>query len=144
MRNLKKRYYHIMSIFIVISLILTFMFDWSGHKIKCDYGTGTIDYNRSCSLDTDIIMIDRHASNRTRNSQCILMHELNHQYGAPDHYHEILSDRTCRGGAICSECGINPRPKSCIMYDNYQSIFSSSILCSGCRSQMIAHLNGHH
>lgn len=118
---------------------------WSGHKIACDYGTGTIDYNRCCSAGTNVMMIEISSpSDRTLDSQGILMHELNHQYGAPDHYHEILSSGKCRGGAICSTCGTTKRPSSCIMYQSRINISTSTVICTGCQIDIANHLNDHH
>lgn len=115
---------------------------WTGHRIALENG----DYNRSFSFNHCVYMImdDNDKGNyRTRNSQGTLMHELAHQYGAPDHYHEEVNEE-CIHKAICSECGTPPRPRTCLMNVSRQSIYSNSILCNGCKNDIIAHLNSHH
>ena len=88
------------------------------------------------------------ASNRAQHSKGILMHELNHQYGAPDHYHEIINAGTvnerCRGGELCSVCGSNPRPNTCIMNRSRIDITAPTVICPGCKADMYLHLAGHH
>ena len=84
------------------------------------------------------------SSVRDHDSIAILMHELNHQYGAPDHYHEILDDGTCRSGDICSDCGANGRPSSCIMKQGRMDITASTVICAACKSDIYAHLEQHH
>lgn len=120
---------------------------WSGHRIKTY--SNVEEYNRCYSSGTSIYMLELStASNRTQNSKGILMHELNHQYGAPDHYHEILDIGTvnerCRGGELCSDCGSNPRPNTCIMYRSRIDITVSTVICPGCKADMYLHLAGHH
>lgn len=120
---------------------------WTGHKIDTTGmgGVYTTSYNRSFSSGYRIYMLELcNSTNREYNSKSVLMHELNHQYGAPDHYHEILADGTCRGGAICSVCGSNPRPSTCIMCQGRMDITSDNVICDGCKGQMITHLEGHH
>ena len=77
-----------------------------------------------------------------------LMHELNHQYGAKDHYHEIIDEDTpnerCRGGDRCSDCGSNARPNTCIMNKSDIDITISTIICMACKSEIFAHLDEHH
>lgn len=120
---------------------------WSGHRIKTY--PNVEEYNRCYSSGTSIYMLELStASNRDQNSKGILMHELNHQYGATDHYHEILDAGTvnerCRGGELCSECGSNPRPNTCIMYRSRRDITVSTVICPGCKADMYTHLAGHH
>lgn len=114
---------------------------WTGHKVTSDIGI-----NRSFSLGTSgIYMLELcSASNRTFNSESVLMHELNHQYGAPDHYHEILPDGSCRGGIYCSYCGVNPRPYTCIMRVGRTDITNEDVICYGCKGDMLVHLENHH
>ncbi len=120
---------------------------WTGHKIDTT-GMGrvyTTSYNRSFSSRFRIYMLELcNSTNCEYNSKSVLMHKLNHQYGAPDHYHEILADGTCRGGALCSVCGSNPRPATCIMCQGCMDITSDNVICDGCKGQMITHLEGHH
>ena len=116
---------------------------WTGHHTTSDIGE-----NRSFSIgEYGIYMLGLYdSSNREMNSQGVLMHELNHQYDAPDHYHEWLDDAhtVCRGGVYCSCCGTNPRPYSCIMCNSRTDILRNDIICEGCKSDMISHLEGHH
>ena len=111
---------------------------WSCHKIRSIATNGSTDYNRSCSSGYSIIMIERSSSlNRDLYSQGVLMHELNHQYGARDHYHELADGKdpnSCKFKDICSYCGTNPRPSSCIMYDSRIDINSSQIAIASCNS----------
>jgi len=120
---------------------------WSGHCIQ-SYPNKD-EYNRCYSSGSSIYMLNLSSlSNRDQHSKGILMHELNHQYGAPDHYHEILDPGTpnerCRGGELCSYCGNNPRPDTCIMYRSRQDISVETIICIGCKADMLTHLEGHH
>lgn len=114
---------------------------WSAHLIRTE--KNSTETNRSYSSNREIYILKRSVTDRTRNSQGVLMHELNHQYGAPDHYHEIV-DGKCRGGDICSECGTNPRPKTCIMYSSSNNINSSNIICSECQNDILNYLGSHH
>lgn len=121
---------------------------WSAHRITSTATNGTTDYNRSCSSGTSIIMIERSdATVREINSKGVAMHELNHQYGARDHYHELadLNDPgSCKFKEICSCCGDNPRPSTCIMYQSRIDISNSNVICSECKSDILSHLDGHH
>ena len=119
---------------------------WSCHKIKSVASNGAINYNRSCSVGTSIILIKRSAgSERMLYTQGVVMHELNHQYGAPDHYHELDANGNCKFADICSKClGPNARPASCIMNDSTLDINNSDIICSGCQADILSHLQGHH
>jgi len=84
---------------------------------------------------------------KDQDTKGVLMHELNHAYGAPDHYHE-LSDKNDNGSCIhkeiCSTCGINKRPGSCIMNTSGIDIWNTDVICSECKDDIIAHLNLHH
>lgn len=76
-----------------------------------------------------------------------LVHELAHQYGAPDHYHELINGE-CRGGSLCHEC--NPstgRPEYCIMNTTSMVISTRNpeeLFCSGCLRDIRNHLKNHH
>ena len=74
------------------------------------------------------------------------VHEVSHQIGGVDHYHEILSDGTCRGGTMCNEC--NPssgRESWCIMDNGWRTDLltcdKSEIYCSGCIGDIQSYLN---
>lgn len=72
------------------------------------------------------------------------MHEINHQIGAPDHYHELDAYGNCKFADICSECGTNPRQGTCIMCTTEISINNSDVICSECQLEIISHLENHH
>ncbi|MBO4770234.1 MAG: hypothetical protein J5563_05570, partial [Clostridia bacterium] len=122
---------------------------WSGHCIQTYSGVN--EFNRCYSSGTSIYMVEISSStNRDRDSKGILMHELNHQFGAPDHYHEILDEGTpnerCRGGDICSICG-DPdlrRPLTCVMNNCRIEIDSATVICPGCQTDILNHLENHH
>ncbi len=116
---------------------------WTGHRIKSTATNGTTDYNRSCSYYTRIYMLNRTLSNLS----AVLLHEINHQYDAVDHYHELadINDSTsCKFKEICSDCGEKPRPSSCIMNSTSIDITSSSAICNLCKSEILIHLENHH
>lgn len=120
---------------------------WSCHKIVSTASSGKQDYNRSCSSGACVYLLEISDILRTRDSQGILMHELNHQYGANDHYHELAVEgdsSTCKFKDTCSICGTNPRPSSCIMNYSRTDINSSTVICSECISDIILHLESHH
>lgn len=133
---------------------------WTNHRIKSVTG-GNDFYNRSCAYSYTIFMLENStAANRTRDCQGVFMHELNHTIGAPDHYHEqtsLLDITTCLrcssngGNGLCSNVlcnswnGTTNRPSSCIMNDSNIDISSDSILCDGCKADILSHLqNGSH
>lgn len=70
---------------------------------------------------------------------------MSHQFGAPDHYHELLTDGSCRGKDICSECGTNKRPTSCLMnngwIDNIGNKAANTIHCTGCQQDIRTYFN---
>ena len=118
---------------------------WSCHRIKSIASSGATNYNRSCSRGTSILMIERSTSaNRDRDSKSVLMHELNHQYGAPDHYHELGADGICKNKAICSECGDYRRSEACIMNNSRTDINRDDIICDDCLEDIVSHLGDHH
>jgi len=90
-----------------------------------------------------------------------LMHELNHQFEANDHYHEAPSGMSsCMriakigGSGFCSNALCNKnngtinRPDTCIMNNSRQDISSSNIICgtlnSGCKGNIMSHLRSSH
>lgn len=81
---------------------------------------------------------------RLNNMTSILLHEIAHLYFAPDHYHAVNGDEECTNKDICSECGNNKRPSSCIMYNSYATINYNNldnVFCSGCFNDMADILN---
>ena len=118
---------------------------WSGHKIKSIASSGNVNFNRSCSSGYYLYILEISMSyNRTIHSQGVLLHELNHQYGAKDHYHEEISPGVCKFADVCSTCGANPRPATCIMNNSRQNINSSQIICNECMQDIFIHLEDHH
>ena len=121
---------------------------WSCHLITSTATNGDTNYNRSCSAGTAIIMIERSSLlQRDTNSKGVLMHELNHQFGAVDHYHELRDKNdptSCKFKDICSECGAKPRPSSCIMYQSRIDISNEDVICDACKQDILAHLLEHH
>ena len=120
---------------------------WTGHRILSVETNGNTNENRSCSWYNNIYMLERNVNNREIASIGVLMHELNHQYGAPDHYHELADssdESSCKFKDICSTCGVNPRPSTCIMNSSRKDISPDSIICNACRNDMKTHLNDHH
>ena len=135
---------------------------WSAHG-SWDTAGGNPD-NRSCSWgpnDTPafVVMITRqdNTTDRVRNSQSVLMHEMNHQLGARDHYHELAdptNPRSCKNRAICSYCDQpNARHAACIMNNSARAITNAVIICgaassngtvTGCWNEIISHLRSNH
>ena len=119
---------------------------WTAHGIEEERGKGIV--NRSFSTVTCVYLLERVNSQntalRTLNTIGVLMHELNHQYGAIDHYHEMVGG-VCRNQQYCYTC--NPtsgRPETCIMNQARQDINASTIICDGCKNDILTHLNQHH
>ncbi len=121
---------------------------WSCHLITSTATNGTINHNRSCSSGQAVFMLEQSEStDREIHSKGILMHELNHQYGARDHYHELADKNdpnSCKFKDICSTRGENPRPSSCIMYQSRIDISNSNVICTACKNDILSHLNEHH
>ena len=114
---------------------------WSNNRIISE---NTGDENRSCSYGTNIFILTRCSSTyRVNKTQSTLMHELNHQYGAHDHYHEVING-VCKNKDTCSTCGTYPRPSTCIMNTTNRSITEEDIICTACRNEILAHLEDHH
>lgn len=127
---------------------------WSGHRIiyvDADgnpiYIEGKPVYNRSFSYNEIVVMLVIEEILRDSVSKGVLMHELAHQFGARDHYHETTvdgDDSTCKHKDICSWCGDNPRPESCIMNNSRVGINNQNVICSECMQDILNHLNSHH
>lgn len=117
---------------------------WTCHRIKSVADNGDINYNRSCSNDSTIFMLSKDTLIRDMDAKGTLMHELNHQYGANDHYHELGADGLCKFKAICSECGDTRRPTSCVMYNSNTNIDRHDIICEACKAEIMEHLDSHH
>lgn len=121
----------------------TYVF-WSGHQIESVASSGAIDLNRSCSTGAFVFLLRRTSTvSRFTFSTGTLMHELCHQYGVRDHYHEPLENGECKFSDICSVCTGN-RPATCIMYNSQQDITADTILCDGCKAELLEHLLAGH
>ncbi|MBQ8523235.1 MAG: S-layer homology domain-containing protein [Clostridia bacterium] len=145
---------------------------WTAHKVKRFYDSSE-ECIRARSYLYNVYMIDYiKVTDETTQAEINswintffttsvygrIMHELNHQYGAPDHYHEQTDNniRSCKraisngGDGFCSDSNCNSingtqyRPATCIMNTSYGDISPSDIICSDCKSEIITHLNSHH
>lgn len=130
---------------------------WSNYLITSINEDGSVDDNRSVAMNVNassgcggyILLIKRRsplngvsAETRLRNITGTLLHEIAHLYAAPDHYHTGGSE--CDHKSICSICGDNKRPASCIMYSsdihiNYNNL--DDVFCPGCLNDMSERLN---
>ncbi len=121
---------------------------WTAHRIECKGMDGSIEINRPRSKEKNIFMLSIHTpETRERDTCALLMHELNHQYGVGDHYHEIYTvdgKPRCKSGDRCSECGKYKRDERCIMNRIGQNVSLSTIMCSDSKADMKTHLEGHH
>ena len=120
---------------------------WTCHKIQSIADNGTVNNNRSCSWYNIVLMLSTDTLSRDRNSKGILMHELNHQFGAKDHYHELLDkndENSCKFKDVCSQCSENGRPKSCVMNNSDTDINRDDIICDACKEDILSHLKEHH
>ena len=123
----------------------TTMVLWTGHEITSQAANGRIEFNRSCSSGTTVYLLEVNIDEtRELKSISVLMHELAHQYGAIDHYHEEDENGDCIRPNVCSKCTRNYRPESCIMNNSRQDITSEDIICEHCFQEILAHLNAHH
>ena len=121
---------------------------WTCHKIITYKSDSNIEFNRSYSAGTYVFMLDN--SNpiyRDDRTLATLMHELNHQFGAHDHYHDTYKENgevLCKNKQNCSVCGENKRPGTCIMGNKDVTgidIFATTILCDACKNDIMVHLN---
>ena len=120
---------------------------WTCHKIQSIADNGTVNNNRSCSWHNIVLMLSIDTLARKRNSEGTLMHELNHQYGAKDHYHELLDkndENSCKFKDVCSQCSENGRPQSCVMNNSDTDINRDDIICDACKEDILTHLKKHH
>ena len=123
----------------------TTMVLWTGHEITSQAANGSIEFNRSCSSGTTVYLLEVNIDEtRELKSISVLMHELAHQYGAIDHYHEEDENGDCIRPSVCSECSSDHRPKSCIMNEGRQNIENEDIICEECFQEILYHLNLHH
>lgn len=117
---------------------------WTGHMLFADIG-GLDECDRSfrISKPDGICMITRkHKDDFLEYTIRTLLHEMAHTLGVKDHYHETDENDICRNKQTCSECGINPRSKKCIMYsaNSYSDIIScdkNTFFCQDCNEDII-------
>ena len=118
---------------------------WSAHRIKSENAAGIDEYNRSCSCNYSIFMLNRNEGvARESRSIGILLHEMCHQYGARDHYHDQDENGDCVNGDICSECKLNGRSPMCIMASIDRDITAPTVICEDCKGEILEHLDDHH
>lgn len=109
---------------------------WTCHKIE---GSNSCSWYNCVYIFTAVL-----GSERDFRTKSCLMHEICHQYGAPDHYHSIGANGYCVNREHCTICSPAPRPATCIMGPGRKEITNIDILCEGCLEDMITHLNNHH
>jgi hypothetical protein len=77
---------------------------WTGNIL---YGDDKLPYNRSFAWYRNGITIQEIIVSETYYTEILptLIHELAHQFGAPDHYHEINPETNkCKNEEFCSDC----------------------------------------
>ena len=86
-----------------------------------------------------------------------LIHELAHQYGARDHYCEMIGEK-CKFAGRCNNDDhteeVNQRPGWCIMdndwtgeaipWDDITTRKLDEIFCDSCKAEVLAWLNSHY
>jgi hypothetical protein len=119
---------------------------WSGHRTNLTVGVWDIEDHRSFSHYDSIFMLER--DNLVQENRSTLFHELNHQFGAPDHYHELLipgNENSCRNREFCNVCNPgNGRQGWCIMSRSNRNILLEFIICDPCQIDIRNHLEDHH
>lgn len=76
------------------------------------------------------------------------VHEIAHAIGAPDHYHEDITDEngiiTCRNRTLCYECsGASGRSEWCIMDEGEvdpENYNVDALFCTDCLNDILEHL----
>ena len=112
---------------------------WTGHTV-----VAYSQENRSHSLDKEgmVFLLDDEAFVEVNEKS--LIHELGHQLGAPDHYHEEFNGE-CINKEYCINCSSNPRSQFCILGENKSSYFcGKEENINGCTDDINKHLNSHH
>ena len=119
---------------------------WSGHALTTENEEKEIvDGNRSGSWEDSIILVGI-ASKTDRYERSIkgLLHELCHQYGALDQYHdEEDASVLCPNYETCTTC-LGKTRLNCVMDKNDTPITDSSIICEACRELIMTHLEKEH
>ena len=117
---------------------------WSGHALttlgKDEDGNEVVLKGNRSMFDDDSIILVGIASTEDREKRSLkgLMHELCHQYGADDHYHEIVNG-TCVGKEVCFVCN-ETEQTYCLMESDCKGIYEKNVLCSKCKVDILKHL----
>lgn len=124
---------------------------WTGHILTGNPSSNSVSANHTVIMTSKEVTSGANFSNKsTQNvnieSRFDLLHELSHQLGAPDHY--CYGDQEASGHCSNTNCRTcNGLPQlTCVMTSrkNIESINTSSLYCSACRSTIQNHVNGHH
>jgi glucan-binding YG repeat protein len=80
--------------------------------------------------------------------ESLLLHEIAHQFDAPDHYHDTdTPDGKCKNIKYCSQCApmSTRRPQYCIMAGSGSILLpTEETYCTGCTNDIRSHLINHH
>ena len=129
---------------------------WSGYKSRFIASDGTPTYDRSFSSRSDGFIL----MSREDGDIITLIHEIAHQYAAPDHYCETVNGN-CHSNGKCDNTGhpseVERRPDWCIMdndgsddedtstpWTDITTRNSNEIFCELCKAEILAHLEEHH
>ena len=120
------------------------------------YDDNGVQCNRSYSWYNNGLLLQNISSSTAdyyKDVFSTLVHEISHDIGAIDHYHEILEDeqgnKYCRGGANCYRCNEETgRPMWCIMdqgtITDPANVDTDNLYCSACLEEIFEHLSSHH
>lgn len=117
---------------------------FTGHALTENDGTSGNGNFTQPDNHSIFMLYNPPVAERAENQRNSLFHELCHNVGAPDHYHTGDDEVDC-GNKYCWRCGTAEfkRPRECLM--SYSTKFESyDILCTGCKADILAHLNNHH
>jgi len=137
----------------LINATSTFAVYWVGNRTRGHFGSAHgLEFDRSFAWQGRVFnMQGIEGRQRTTNeSVSLLVHETAHLVGGRDHYHDILHGNVCRGWPICGfpDCSPNPRPRWCIMDVTWIGDITTrhvdNIFCTGCRDDIVAHLQRYH
>lgn len=114
------------------------------HRIVSTNAAWEEEESRSCSYLNTIFILERCDYASSSEIEVIIMHELAHQFGADDHYHEEDINGNCINPNTCPRCANTDYKDLCIMNDHRQVLESDTLFCDACMEDMLAHLNSHH
>ncbi|MGN1154918.1 MAG: RICIN domain-containing protein, partial [Agathobacter sp.] len=129
---------------------------WTGHKLSLENRKD--DGNISCSQYYSVFLLGINIPDSDRDYRSCrgLLHELNHQFRAPDHYHTTENDIIDADGNVieigkckhfkngCSICGDFQRTANCVMGPSNASGRVWSNICEDCKNDIENHLTHHH